>query len=180
MPTEEEYVARVRKLGWPGLRKLWENIQARDTPGWEPGKAFEYLVLRTFELDGGTVRWPYKVGFAGIDEVEQIDGSVEIAGFYCLVESKDEAGDISIGAIAKLRNQLLRRPAGTLGLLFSSHRFTEPAVMLASFTMAQAVLLWKGTELGYVLQKKQARRGLEQKYRKCVDEGIPDFDIRTP
>jgi hypothetical protein len=110
MPSEAEYVADIRKLGWSGLQKLWRAIGARDTPDWQLGKAFEYLVLRAFELDGGDVRWPYSVGLAGIEEVEQIDGSVQIGSFYCLLECKDEVGNISIGPIAKLRNQLLRRP----------------------------------------------------------------------
>jgi hypothetical protein len=61
MPKAEEYEARIRRLRWPGLQKLWEAIKQRDTPGWDAGKAFEYLILRTFELDGAQVRWPYSV-----------------------------------------------------------------------------------------------------------------------
>src|SRR5438046_170576 len=65
MPTAEEYEARIKKLRWPGLQKLWESITRRDTPGWGAGKAFEYLILRAFELDGARVRWPYPVNLFG-------------------------------------------------------------------------------------------------------------------
>jgi hypothetical protein len=61
MPTNEEYEARIKKMKWPQLRRLWEALENRDTPDWEPGKAFESLVLRMFDLDGALVRWPYEV-----------------------------------------------------------------------------------------------------------------------
>src|SRR5438132_10079733 len=110
MPTPEEYEAKIKKVGWPGLQKLWNAVKARDTPGWDKGQAFEYLILRAFELDKGKVRWPYPVEIFG-EEVEQIDGSVCVEGLYCLVESKDETAHVAIAPIAKLRNQLLRRPS---------------------------------------------------------------------
>jgi hypothetical protein len=176
MPTAEEYEARIRKLRWPGLQKLWEAIKQRDTPGWEAGKAFEYLILRAFELDGARVRWPYSVNLFG-EEIEQIDGSVCWDGLYGLVESKDETEAIAIAPISKLRNQLLRRPWGTIGLLFSSRRFTDPAVQLAHFVLPQAILLWSGDEVRYCLEQKTIGTFFELKYRACVDFGIPDFDI---
>lgn len=178
MPDKKEYEARIRKLKWPGLSNLWKEIQSK-TPEWEPGKAFEYLILRMFELDGAEVRWPFGVSLFGNDETEEIDGSILFGGLYCLIESKDESGDISIGPIAKLRNQLLRRPAGTIGLLFSSKKFTDPAVQLAHFTLPQAILLWTGRHVEYALAEKRNGALLEQKYRACVDEGIPDYDFEV-
>lgn len=88
MPTEAEYEARVNTLDWDGLQTLWEAIERRDTPDWEPGRAFEYLVLRAFQLDGAQVRWPYSVRLFE-EEVEQIDGAIYHDGLSCLVESKD-------------------------------------------------------------------------------------------
>src|SRR5262245_45955191 len=114
MPTAQEYETWIKKLRWPGLQKLWMAIKKRDTPEWEAGKAFEYLILRAFELDGAQVRWPYPVHLFG-EQVEQIDGSVSVSGLYGLVECKDETDNIAIAPIAKLRNQLLRRPWGTVG-----------------------------------------------------------------
>lgn len=177
MPGRKEYESLVGKLKWSGLKKLWEAIKSKDTPGWLPGKAFEYLVLRMFELDEAEVRWPYSVSLFGSDEIEEIDGSIRSGTLYCLVESKDESGKISVGPIAKLRNQLLRRPAGTIGLLFSSSKFTVPAVQLAHFTLPQAILLWSGDEVEHALNERKIRVFLEQKYRTCVDEGLPDYNI---
>jgi len=178
MPTPEEYETTIKKLRWPGLGKLWNAIQAGDTPGWDAGKAFEYLILRAFELDDARVRWPYPVTLFG-EEVEQIDGSISFDGLYCLVESKDVADNIAIAPIAKLRNQLLRRPAGTIGLLFASKAFTDSAIQLAHFTLPQAILLWSGDEVEYCMQEKAICESSELKYRACVDFGMPDFNIIT-
>ncbi len=48
MATGEEYRTAIESVDWSGLRDLWGEIQERDTPGWDAGKAFEYLVLRAF------------------------------------------------------------------------------------------------------------------------------------
>jgi hypothetical protein len=180
MPTKEEYQTAIQKKRWPGLKELWENIKARKTPQWEPGKGFEYLVLRMFDLDEADVRWPYPVPLFGDEDVEQIDGSVRIGSLYCLVESKDEVGNIAIGPIAKLRNQLLRRPAGTVGFVFSSQGFTDPAVLLAHFALPQAILLWSGDEVEMALERRKICEYAELKFRACVDQGMPDFNIAVP
>jgi hypothetical protein len=178
MPTREEYELQARALGWPDLRALWNQIKVRDTPGWAPGKAFEYLVLRAFDLDGADVQWPYPVSLYGQQEViEEIDGSVRVGGLYSLIESKDEDGDIAIAPIAKLRNQLLRRPAGTIGMVFSSHGFTEAAKQLAQFAVPQAILLWTRTQVEFALNNQRICDLCERKYRACVDYGMVDFDI---
>jgi Restriction endonuclease len=180
MPNREEYEAMILPLGWHDLRSLWERIKIRDTPGWDGGKAFEYLVLRAFQLDGAVIRWPYPVYLYGQTEiVEEIDGSVRVGGLYSLVESKDEDGNIAIAPIAKLRNQLLRRPAGTFGMVFSSHRFTDPAIQLAQFALPQSIILWTGDQVEYALKNENICELCEMKYRMCVDHGMPDFDVTT-
>jgi hypothetical protein len=180
MPTSEEYEAMIQPLGWEELGTLWERIKIRDTPGWGGGKAFEYLVLRAFQLNNAVVRWPYGVSLYGQTEiVEEIDGSVRVGGLYSLVESKDEDGNIAIAPIAKLRNQLLRRPAGTFGMVFSSHGFTDPAIQLAHFALPQSILLWTGDEVEYALNHQNICVLCEVKYRMCVDYGMLDFDVTT-
>jgi hypothetical protein len=181
MASAAVYEKAIKQLRWPGLKQLWSKIKEGDTPEWEPGKAFEFLVLRMFDLNGADVRWPYSVTlFGDNEEVEQVDGSVRVGSLYCLVECKDEQGNVSIGPIAKLRNQLMRRPAGTVGLLFSSKAFTVPAVQLAHFTLPQAILLWSGYELEKALEKKRICDFTEQKFRACVDQGMPDYNIAVP
>ena len=132
MPTNTEYEAAIRKLKWPGLQKLWADITAGTVdPWWPKGWAFEYLVVRMFELDKALVTWPYPVNLFGGTAKEQIDGAVRFGGLHWLVESKDEADKIAIDPIAKLRNQMLRRPWGTIGLVFTSTEFT-PTVPVKS------------------------------------------------
>lgn len=180
MGSRKEYEAKIKRFGWSELRQLWESIKRRDTPDWDSGKAFEYLVLRAFELHGAKVTWPYGVSLYGQTQiVEEIDGSVKIGGLYSLIESKDESGDIAITPIAKLRNQLLRRPAGTIGMVFSSHRFTEPAIQLAHFALPQTILLWTGDQVEYALTNENIGDLCERKYRMCVDHGMVDFDVTT-
>jgi hypothetical protein len=128
--------AMIQFLQWAELRSLWQQIKNRNTPGWNAGKAFEYLVIRAFQLDSAEVRYPYSVKLFG-EEVEQVDGVVYCSGLSCLIESKDFATQVNvdIAPIAKLRNQLLRRPASTIGLVFSRTGFTDPARHLSYFSL---------------------------------------------
>lgn len=179
MTVAAKYEAMIQSLQWEGLRSLWESIENRNTPEWESGKAFEYLVLRAFQLDGADVKYSYSVRLFG-EEVEQVDGVVYCLGLSCLVESKDFADkvNVDIAPIAKLRNQLLRRPASTLGLVFSRTGFTDPARHLSYFSLPQTILLWSGEELKYALEREAICELLLLKYRVCVEDGLPDYDIR--
>jgi Restriction endonuclease len=177
MSTAEEHEARIQTRDWAGLRDLWEQIEDRNTPGFDAGKAFEYLVLRLFQLDGAEVRWPYRVIIRGV-EIEQIDGIIYVAGMPFLIESKDESQNIAIDPIAKLRGQMARRHPGTIGMLFSYRGFTGPALMLVQQTSPQNVLLWSGFEVLHALRRERIVDALVAKYRHCIEHGIPDFDTR--
>ncbi|NJM49276.1 MAG: hypothetical protein HC860_26425 [Alkalinema sp. RU_4_3] len=85
MPTEINYQQRSAICDYPQLLELWTAIQTGDTPGWDPGKAFEYLVIRAFELEGAAVTYPFSVNLGGTI-VEQIDGAIYSDGLSCLVE----------------------------------------------------------------------------------------------
>ncbi len=177
MATAVDYEKMIKSLQWDGLRSLWRDIEDRQTLGWDAGKAFEYLVLRAFELDGAEVKWPYRVKLFG-EEVEQVDGVIYSGGLSCLVESKDFADKpVDIAPIAKLRNQLLRRPASTIGLIFSRTGFTDPATHLSYFSLPQTILLWDGEELKYALEREVMCEFLTLKYRVCVEDGLPNYHI---
>ena len=60
MPSALEYEQRILTYDWEQLLTLWEEIESRDTPSWDAGKAFEYLVLRAFQLDQADVVHPYQ------------------------------------------------------------------------------------------------------------------------
>ncbi len=169
----------AQSLQWEDLRSLWESIENRNTPEWDAGKAFEYLIVRAFQLDEAEVKYSYSVRLFG-QEIEQVDGVVYCAGLSCLVESKDFADNVNvdIAPIAKLRNQLLRRPAGTIGSVFSRTGFTDPSRHLSYFSLPQTILLWSGEEVKYALERESICELLILKYRVCVEDGLPDYDVR--
>lgn len=136
------------------------------------------MVLRAFELDksGPSVRYPYEVSLFE-EKVEEIDGAVHLPGLACLVESKDWGKNVPIGPIVKMRSQLLRRPGGMIGMIFAKHTFTEPAILLAHFTMPQAILLWSRWDIQVALEEENICECLRLKYRACCENGIPDYDL---
>ena len=81
-------------------------------------------------------------------------------------------------ALAKMRNQLLRRHSGAIGLVFSFSGFTNAAVILARYIAPQAILLWTGLEIEQALDDEKILVHLEYKYRNCVETGIPDASIQ--
>jgi Restriction endonuclease len=178
MPTDAEYESMIQQFdNWKKLSAFWRKVQKGDTPGWAAGKAFEYLVLQAFNLDGGTVRRPYPVEIEN-EVVEQIDGFVHIGRFSCVVESKQTEKAVAIAPLAKMRNQLLRRHSGAIGLVFSFSGFTNAAVILARYIAPQAILLWTGLEIEQALKDKKILGHLEYKYRTCVETGISDASIQ--
>ena len=179
MPTADELLAMIRRCGWPELRALWEGVKLGVTPDWQPGKAFEYLVLRAFELDGGDaarVRYPYFVDLFE-ERIEEIDGAVHLNGLSCLIESKDHERNLSAVPIAKMRSQLLRRPAGTLGSVFSAGDFSQPAKVLAQFMMPQAILLWTGVEVDRIVAEEKVCEFLRLKLARCAETGDCAYNI---
>lgn len=179
MTTSAEYESIIKPMQWDALRFLWDSIKMRNTPNWNAGKAFEYLVIRAFELDGAEVRYPYNVRLFE-EEIEQIDGAIHISGLSCLVESKDfEDKKVDIAPVAKLRNQLLRRPTTTVGAVFSRTGFTDPARTLSRFLSPQAILLWDGNEIEYALDNEKICELLILKYRVCIEDGLPDYNVTT-
>src|SRR5437588_13126836 len=120
-----------------------------------------------------TVFWPYHV-YERHDpspELEPMYGSILENGRYCLVSVKDEADPLNIDPIAKLRNQLLRRPWGVVGLLFSRSGFTSQAEREAEFTANPTVLLWDGFEIAAAIRTKTLVRAVEAKYCHAVTTG---------
>jgi hypothetical protein len=178
MATDAEYTDRIQNYGWPKLQELWNQIQERQTPDWAPGKAFEYLLLRAFELEGAEVVFPYSVNFNS-EIIEQIDGVVHSGNLDCLLEAKDWAENVNVEPVAKMRSQLQRRAASTIGVVFSTCGFTEAALTLTRFVTPQTVLLWSGPEVAAALEKRSFRAYLLYKYRRFIHTGDPTIDARS-
>jgi hypothetical protein len=154
---------------------LWRDIRLRLTsPNWARGKAFEYLILRAFELNGADVVWPFSVR-EGKGTIEQIDGIIYVHGLAVVCEAKDHDCDLNFEAIARLKHKVSRRPPGTVAACFASRGFTEEALLLTQKSSPQNVLLWYGPELETALLYKKIGDDLLVKYRRMVEYAIPDF-----
>jgi hypothetical protein len=179
-----EHVARIRAMAHKDLVRFWGRVSSEtsslDWPSW---RAFEYLILRGFEVEGAIVRWPYEVGLpfdvqGARGFMEQIDGAIHFDGISVLVEAKNEEDSKGIEPICKLRNQLLRRPSGVIGAVFSRNGFTTPAKTLARFIAPQTILLWEGSEFAIALTKKRLCEGMRVKYRYAAEEAVPDYNLK--
>jgi len=185
MPTDIQYENRVKKYSWKNLEDLWNEIENQSTPNWDPGKALEYLVLKMFELDGANIKWPYSVPMPNSNEImEQIDGVVYFDNFPFMIECKDYNDNVNkikkslnVEPIAKLRNQLLRRPTITVGCIISTGGFTDPARTLVNYISSQTILLWEGNEIKHCIAKKSIKQQLFEKYRYCIEYGLHDLNI---
>ncbi len=178
MNKSEYYKNNIQKLDKIGLQDFWEQIKDRNTPDWASGKAFEYFIIRAFEIDGAEVSYPFEIWKEG-KQIEQIDGVVYFKSISCLIECKDyDEVKINFTPLAKMRSQLLRRPSSTIGSVFSVNGFTEPAIILASYTAPQTILLWEGTEIEHVLNNNICN-ALETKLRFYTERCIPDFNTKT-
>lgn len=93
-----------------------------------------------------------------------------------MLECKDQKPPLNVEPIAKLRNQLMRRPASAIGLLFSMSGYTAPAQVLASHLGAQTILLWHPEEIELAVTKKRITPLLEAKFKACVEDGLHDID----
>jgi hypothetical protein len=164
--------SQVEKMDWSGIAALWMKIKRSDTGDWYAGKALEHLVVRAFALSGLDVEYPYDVPPGG-QPLEQIDGIVYLDGLAFLIECKDQ-DKVDIEAIAKLRNQLLRRPDTALGCVFVSREFTAPALMLADFAVPHRILLWTGVDIENAIAGKDFASALREKYRHLCKYGLTD------
>lgn len=171
MGAEQKYIDEIQKLDSDALLDQWRKHLAgkMDESIWKEGKLFEYTVLRAFQIEGAMVRWPYSV-IIGDDVVEQIDGAVSFPPYNILVECKDWSKGLSIEPFAKMRNQLMQRPAGVIGCIFSRSGYTDPAIALSRFCAPQTILLWQNDELECCIEKRKMKEGLELKLRIAAEE----------
>lgn len=163
---------RAERLTWVDLEQLWQEIQDERPNDWRPGSAFEHLIVRGFALSGLRVEYAYDVPFSG-RPLEQIDGMVYLGEIPFLVECKDRDA-IDIEAIAKMRNQLARRPHSTMGCVFVSGRFTEPAIILTDFAAPHRITLWDQIDVTDAIRTRNFALILERKYHELCMLGLTD------
>nr|WP_280637021.1 restriction endonuclease [Rhizobium sp. 16-449-1b] len=160
------------------LGDLWVAIKLGTTPDWPDGWALEHMIIRLFEIDGASVVYPFNVPIRELRNVEQIDGFVQAKGISALIETKDYKDRLNVEPIAKLRNQLARRPAGLVGCIFNRGGFTDQALILAGYMAPQALLLWTPQEIDAVVEGENIVDALVTKHSRLLQEGVPYFDFR--
>lgn len=173
-PSERDrlYEERARAMQWTAVHSLWEDVKARTTPEWDPGKALEYLVVRAFELSGLQVEYPYEVPPHG-KTIEQIDGLVYLNDLAFLIECKaTDSSDVEV--IAKVHYQLARRPPTALACIFVAGAFTAPALALATLTVPHRVLLWTVDDIDEALRAEDFKTPIVAKYRYLCRLGLLD------
>lgn len=166
------YEERIRRCDWIQLRYLYSQVIRKETPDWEAGKLFEYLIIRAFELSGAEVKYPYSIKIEG-QEVEQIDGVIYVNEGTFLTECKS-SGKLNIEPIAKLRNQISRRPLGTFGILISLDGFTSPSLILSQYLIPPQLLLWYKQDTDFALFRRDMCWVLREKYKALVEYGMTD------
>ncbi len=169
----EIYEERISRCDWIQLRYLYSQVVMKDTPDWEQGKLFEYMIMRAFELSGSEMKYPYSISIEG-QEIEQIDGIVYVNEGTFFVECKS-SGKLNIEPIAKLRNQILRRPLGTFGMLISLDGFTSPSLILSQYLIPPQLLLWYKQDIDFAIRKRDICWVLKEKYKALVEYGISDY-----
>lgn len=164
------------------LVALWGKIKIGEpVPNWASGKAFEYLVVRAFDLEGTSVRWPYIVTYPQkFGTMEQLDGVVYVDNRPFIIESKDLSESAAIEAVAKLRFRLESRPPYTMAVLFSVNNFSLPTEIFTQFASPLNVLLWNSSDLDVALPARSMTEGLRQKIEYAIEYGLPLYPFGGP
>src|SRR5262249_39064221 len=123
-------------------------------------------------LSGLEAEYPFDVPPGG-RPIEQIDGLVYLQCYTFLIECKDKEA-VDIEAIAKLRNQLLRRPETTFGCVFTTGNFTDPALIIVDFSVPHRILLWRELDIEECVKKRDFKAALLNKYRHLCRYGLTD------
>ncbi len=170
-----EYVMAARKWTQDGLRRAWTLIgTGKMLDGWDPGKAFEHIILRQFEIEGATVVWPFPVVEHG-QIIEQIDGVVCADGMPYLIEAKDWAKHVPHESVAKLASALGRRPPTTMGLIYARTGFTDAAKSLAQRSGPLRILMWEFEDIDAAIRVNGMLPLLRRKLKMAVEKAMPDF-----
>jgi len=163
----------------PGFRNH-QVVPDKDPPRWDGGQAFEFMMLRFFELDGAEVTYPYGpiVGLDGL--TQETDGFIYTDKLRCLVESKDWSSPVKFSTVAKLKDRLLHRNSQLIGCIFCSRSGFSTSALTAAFLEQTRynILLWGRDEIDFVVKSPRSNfvEALHTKYRYSLEKLIPYFD----
>lgn len=173
MGKASDYQSKAKKMEWPHLADLWDQIGKGQTDGWPPGKALEYLVIRGYQLSGLEAEYPYDVR-TETGTMEQIDGLVYWENIPFLVECKDQ-DHVDATPLYKLHAQINRRPPMAMGCIFVSGNFTDPAVLLADYLVPRRIILWTKDDITTAVASQSFVELLEKKYKDLCMYGLTNY-----
>lgn len=166
----------------PGIRGH-DMVAEKDPPNWDGGQAFEFMMLRFFELDGAEVTYPYGpiVGLDGM--TQETDGFIYTDKVRCLVESKDWSSPVKMSTVAKLKDRMLHRNTQLIGCIFCSRNGFSKSALSAAFLEQSRynILLWGSDEINALIQGPRGNfvEALHTKYRYSLEKLIPYFDTHA-
>ncbi len=202
MATNLELETRIQAYDWAMLRDFWQEIKDKNTvnlnPKWESGKAFEYFIIRCFELSGVEVVYPFSVRnkdafpkYEGQNtEYEQLDGIIYINQYLAfIVECKNEAEE-NFDDIAKLHTRMQKRPSLTMGCfihtLNKKEIFKTNSITQTKELYPRNILLWGRTDINWLFAEPNFSLGaiapvqnlgyiLSEKYKFLVKTANPCY-----
>lgn len=175
--SELKLMNKIRTYNWEGLKRLWLKVQKHNTPGWEAGKALEYMIIRAFDLEGVEVAYPYSNKV--INAQEQFDGYVFIKdlGVGFIFECKDWAKNVAFDELAKVHGRLTYRTPTTFGVFVSRNGFTPSATELMYMMHPHNVLLWSFEDIEECFKHHKFVKALKYKYQYAMMTANPNIAV---
>ncbi len=191
---QNELVAWEAK-DWDELSEIWSallppldddaerfvpSFRGNELTPHQAGSVFERWIVEAFRLDGADVDAPYVVTMTTSRRpMEQIDGLVRSHWQAFIIESKNWAKDVDFAPIARLNEQVQRRPPSTLGLVFSSKGFTSACIDLVAMIRPLRILLFDRLDLEHVVRERNMVIALQTKWHLAVKYGKPSLPVWT-
>ena len=175
--SEKSLIKKVRCFDWIALEQFWNDIKAKNTPKWNPGKALEYMLVRAFELEGAEVVYP--CNNSALSAKEQFDGFVfaQQLGTGFLIECKDWEEKVAFDELAKLHGRLSYRMSSAFGLFLSRKGFTASATEMMYLMAPHNILLWSFEEIDECFKNHKFIEALEYKYKYAMITANPNIAV---
>lgn len=165
---------RQRKEAQERVRQRFYGLFKDDLDPHQRGRDFEAVLNELFQLDGISLREPFRRQQEDGQTLEQIDGVVEIAGYLYLVEVKWYKKAVGMPEVQGLVGKLYLRPENSVrGIFISANGFTEPAVELARQTASKRVLIL--CNLAEIVQVLEREESLGRFFKDRADHAIMEL-----
>lgn len=164
---------RRRKEAQERVRQKLYGLFKDDLDPQQRGRDFEAVLNELFQLDHILLRESFRRQGEQGETLEQIDGSVEIAGHLYLVEAKWHKDPIGVQDVQVLISRLFLRPGEPRGIFISANGFSPPAVNAQREAASQKVLLL--CDLFEIVQVLEREESLGRFFKDKADRAITEL-----